>query len=162
MEVCLNLIVNGYHIFSYLISKKYRFCPRVPSLYMVLYTIVIIISRLNLYQAFVWKSLICFTWCLARTYNPALPFCCALSSILVACISAIQTCFGLSNSIFLSSHSSISFMEACATNPSNWYLSGWWHRDVLSLGWKSYIFFFCWLASILKPSIYFSYIYLPY
>jgi hypothetical protein len=32
-------------------------------------------------------------------------------------------------------------MEACATNPSNWYLSGWWHRDVLSLGWKSYIFF---------------------
>jgi hypothetical protein len=52
-------------------------------------------------------------------------------------------------------------MEACATNPSNWYLSGWWHRDVLSLGWKSYIFFFCWLASM-KPSIYFSYIYLPY
>jgi hypothetical protein len=128
MEVCLNLIANGYHIFSYLISKKYRFCH----------------IEVELVSSFCLKifNLLHLVYCNNIRTIPALSFCCALSSILVACISAIQTCFGLSNSIFLSSHSSISFMEACATNPSSWSLSGWWHRDVLSLGWKSYIFFF--------------------
>ena len=144
MEVCLNLIANGYHIFSYLISKKYRFChievELVSSFCLKIFNLLHLVYCKNI--QFCSFNLLC-----TQLHPCSMHF--SHSNLL------------WSQQFYLFKQSFVNILYGSLRDQPIQLISEWLVASRCFVCRLKVISFFCWLASM-KPSIYFSYIYLPY